>query len=228
MLSELTSHFRVPENCQKFVDKYVAEEANKVIDEQLQKDKSIPKHLYSLYRPKYMDAFNAKKSEITEGVASAMRHVADNFPTHLEKAAKSGHIRALLKNPAPPIKAAAFKKLEYRVVNTGDISIPLGDSAAIFHIESDAVYKPYYEIDTKLLAVILPISSSQILVGSTKNYRLDLNAIREAVASCSLDYFISDQPHSTNEALAKHISTKARILSAIEIEDIMSDLVANS
>lgn len=228
MLSELTSYFQDPANCQKFVDKYVEEEANKVIDELLQNNKAIPKHLYPFYRPKFMDSLNAKRTELAEGVATAMRHVAENFPTHLEKAARSGHINALLKNPAPPIKASAFKKLEYKVVTTGDLSIPLGDSAVIFHIESDAAYKPYYEVDKKLLAVILPISSSQILVGSTKNYRLNIDDISEAVASCSLDYFISDQSHPTNEAMAKLISTKARILSSSEIEDIMSDLVANS
>ena len=87
---------------------------------------------------------------------------------------------------------------------------------------------PYYEVDKKLLAVILPISSSQILVGSKKNYQLNINNIIEAVAGCSLEYFISDQQNSINDDLAKQISKNARILSVSELEDIMSDLVANS
>jgi len=76
--------------------------------------------------------------------------------------------------------------------------------------------------------VILPISSTQLLVGATKNYQLKTHDIPKAIACCSLDYFISSEQSADNEELAKHISKNARMISESQIEDILSDLVLSA
>lgn len=157
-----------------------------------------------------------------------MRQISQNIVPILESSAKSGHIKALINNHTPPIKVSVYEKLHFQVVSTVDMAVPLGDSAVIFNIKGETAFKPYFEIDNKLLAVILPISSRQLLVGSKRNYQLKIEEIPEAIACCSLDYFIASEQSTNNEGIAKHISKNARMISDSEIEEILSDLMVST
>jgi hypothetical protein len=227
LLVEITNYLQDANNCEKFVKKQVAAEAGKMIEEELEK-RNIPRTLFPIFRQQFAPVIKEKIPEMTNHMSNMMMYVSQNISSLLEKSVKTGHIKALLNNHTPPIKVSAYEKLYYQVVSTGDLVMPLGDSAVIFNIEGDPAFKPYFEIDNKLLSVILPISSSKLLVGSTKSYQLKTNDIPEAIARCSLDYFISSEQNADNEALAKHISKNATMISESEIEDILSDLMMNN
>lgn len=225
LLGKVTEYLKDDRNCEKFVKIRVDAEADSIIEERL-KEAKIPKTLIPLYKPKCMSMIKEKIPEMTADMAFTMRQLSQNMGPLLEKSAKSGQIKALISNHSPPIKASAYEKLDYQVISTGGLVMPLGDSAVIFHIEGEPAFKPYYEVDRKLLAVLLPISSNQLLVGATNNYEINLDVIKLAIATCSSIYFISNQQSSENDDLAKHISETAAMISEAEIQDILSSLVS--
>ncbi len=195
-----------------------------MIDEELEK-RYIPRTLFPIYKQQFVPLVNEKIPEIAENIASMLFYISQNIDSLLEKSAKAGHIRALLNNHTPPVKASAYNKLYYQILSTGDLEIPLGDSVVIFHIEGEHGYKPYYEVDKKLLAVILPVSSTQLLVGASRNYQLNIHEIPEAIARCSLDYFIASKQSTNNEELAQFISKNSSMISNGQIEEILHDLI---
>lgn len=227
LLYEMTNFLQDQVNCERFVKKQVATEAVKMLDDELV-DRGIPRTLLPIYRPQFAPLIKEKIPEMIENLSNMMRYISQNIPSMLEKSAKSGHIKALLNSHTPQIKVSAYENLHFQVISTGYTTVPLGDSSVIFNIEGDLAFKPYFEIDNKLLAVILPINSSQLLVGSKKNYQLKINEIPEAIVRCSLDYFIVREQSADNEELAKHISKNARMISESEIEEILSDLMVST
>lgn len=224
LLTAMTNYLQDASNCEKFVKKQVTAEAGKMIDEELVKI-NIPRTLFPIYRQQFAPVIKEKIPEMAENMANMMFYVSQNIVSLLEKSAKAGHIKALLNNHTPPVKVFAYKKLYYQILTTGELEMPLGDSAVIFHIEGEHGYKPYYEVDKKLLAVILPISSTQLLVGASKNYQLNIHEIPKAIARCSLDYFIATKQSTNNEVLAQYISKNASMISDGQIEEILHDLI---
>jgi hypothetical protein len=108
------------------------------------------------------------------------------------------------------------------------MKIPLGDSGVIFNIDGEREFKPYFEKGNKLLAVILPISSTRLLVGSINDYFFNINKIPEAIASCSLEYFISSEESLVNGNLSKVISQNTALLTQSEIDEILLSLMAKA
>ena len=227
LLIEMTNYLQDENNCEQFVKKQVAAEAGKMLDQELV-NRGISRTLLPIFRHQFAPLIKEKIPEMTENMRTMMRQISQNITPLLENSAKSGHIKALLNTHTPPVKVSVYEKLNYQVVSTGDMTVPLGDSAVIFNVDGDPAFKPYFEIDNKLLAVILPISSRQLLVGSKKNYQLKAKDTPEAIACCSLDYFITSEQSADNEELAKHISKNARMISESEIEDILSDLMVST
>lgn len=224
LLGEMTNYLQNQANCEHFVKKQVAVEAGKMIEVELEK-RNVPRTLFPIFRQQFAPLIKEKIPEMTENMSNMMRYISQNIPSLLEKSAKSGHIKALLNSHAPPIKVSAYEKLNYQVVSTGNVKIPLGDSGVIFNINGEPAYKPYFEIDNKLKAVMLPISSTKLLIGSAKKYSLNISEIPYAIASCSLDYFITSEKSPANQNLVKHISENAKLVTESEIENILSDLV---
>ena len=227
LLDEITNFLQDQANCEHFVKRQVAVEGGKMIEKELEKMK-VPRTLFPIFRQQFAPLIKEKIPEMTENLSNMMRYISQNIPSMLEKSAKSGHIKALLNSHTPQVKVSFYEKLTYQVVSTGNVKIPLGDSSVIFNIEGKQAFKPYFEVDKKLIAVLLPISSTKLLVGSAENYSINISEIPHAVASCSLDYFITSEQNTDNDLLAKHISENARMISESEIEDILSDLVMTS
>lgn len=227
LLDEMTNFLQDQVNCERFVKKQVATEAVKMLDDELV-NRGIPRTLLPIYRSQFAPLIKEKIPEMTENLSNMMRYISQNISSMLDKSAKSGHIKALLNSHTPQVKVSAYENLHFQVISTGEIRIPLGDSSVIFNIEGALAFKPYYEIDNKLLAVILPISSSQLLVGSKKNYHLKIEDMPEAIACCSLDYFIASEQNAVNEEYAKHIAKNTKMISESEIEDILNDLMVNN
>ena len=143
------------------------------------------------------------------------------FRRDLEESIKGGHIKALKKSIAPDAKIERYKHLTYKVVSTSkNSSVILGDSTVIFHTESAKLYKPFLEKGDELLAVYLPISSNQVLVGFQYSCILPTD-IQEAAARCSLEYFIADANTDRNRTLQTIIGDNAQLLSKEEMESMI-------
>lgn len=224
LLEEMTNFLQDELNCKNFVKKQVASETLRLVEEEFKK-RNIPKTLFPIYKPKIARLINEKTPEMTTNMQGMMMYISQNLTKLMEQSAKNGHIKALLNSHTPPTKVSLYEKLSYNVIDSGDIDIPLGDSCVVFNVEDEECFKPFCDKENKLLAVVLPISSSKLLIGSTKDYSIDICKVSEAIVACSLDYFISRENRPENIKLAEHIAELAKIVSDEEIEDILSNFL---
>lgn len=224
IVCEIIAFLENPENCELFIRRQVKTAIKSMIDEELLK-RNVPKKMLPIARVKLAPIVEQQIPEMVNHLNLMMIYLRENIHKIFNDSAKSGHIKALKKTHAPPIKVSVYEKLIYRVISTGGNKVPLGDSGVIFHIEGEREFKTVYEKGNKLLAVILPISTTKLLVGSIKNYSLDISKISNAIASCSLEYFISSEKSLDNYELAKLISQNAALLTPAEMSDILSDCI---
>jgi len=149
----------------------------------------------------------------------------ERMPQVLKDAAKSGHIKGLKRAIAPEAKVQRYQSLTYSVVETGGPRLILGDSILIFAIDGVRRYKTLLEKDDTLLGVYVPIGGTRVLVGAPQLIGSLPVSLYEAIARCSLEYFISDEASDTNEALKEAIGTDAALLTRAEMEAIITDVL---
>lgn len=227
VVNEMAKYLQDSANCEQFVRKQVLVEAKGMIDKELLK-RNVPRHYLPKARAALAPLIEQQIPEMTLNMSLMMKHLLENLPTLFNNSAKSGHVKALTKSHTPPIKVSIYEKLNFQIIDTGGIKIPLGDSGVIFNTECDREFKPYFEKGNKLLAAILPISTDRILVGSIKGHSIDINKIPSAVASCSLQYFISSDNNNENEGLRKMISKNTEMLTPSEMDEILLNLMVKN
>lgn len=224
VVTEMAKFLENSDNCERFVSNQVKIHAVKMIEDELTKQ-GIPRTLFPIFRTQFAPLVQEKIPEMVESMKGMLQYLIGNLPETFNKSAKSGHIKALLNSHTPPIKVSVYEKLNFQIITTGDPKIPLGDSAVIFNVEGEREFKPFFEIDNKLLAVILPISSTKLLLGSKIGHSVDIAKIPEAIASCSLEYFIASEESSENDNLLKCISNNTSILSKSDMDEILMGLM---
>ena len=144
----------------------------------------------------------------------------------IKSSAKSGHIKALQQMIAPSIKIDIYERLVYRVVNTQDIEVPLGDTMLVFQMEGDRPFKPFTDKNDQIQAVYLPLSSNCVLVGSINDTFPDISFLPTVIAQCSLEYFISMTNKTENSILQSRIGELAYILSQEQIKDLVDEVIS--
>jgi hypothetical protein len=152
-------------------------------------------------------------------------YLKNEMSARLEQASKTGHIRALNQDLSPVVKVQRFEKLNFRIVNSGDNHLLLGDSAVIFHVCGDRSFKPILEKKDDLIAILLPISPRQVIVGCAENYAPDFSVLRDAIAGCSLEYFIADEITSDTEHLSWTISENSYLLTEAQMEELIDSIM---
>lgn len=212
--------------CEKFVANQVKTQAESVLKEML-REKGIPVTLYPIYQTSLYPAMVAKIPEMTTNMQIMLAYINDNLNEQLTKASKTGHIKALTKSHAPLIKVDRYKALNFRLIHTDKISIPLGDSVVVFHVNGLREFKPFLEASDDLLAVILPISSNQILLGAVDGYSPNIELLNYGIVSCSLEFFIASESTTELESLRNYISQNSYFLSDSDVESILAGLIAN-
>jgi hypothetical protein len=224
VVTETAKFLENTDKCEQFIRGQVKKQANTLIDEELAK-RGIPRTLFPIFRNQFAPLVEQKIPDMIEHMIQMLTYLRVNLPTIFHNSAKSGHIKALLNTHTPPIKVSVYEKLNYKIISTGETKIPLGDSGVIFNLEGEREFKPFFEKGNKLLAVILPISSTRILLGSLDGYTVNLDKIINAIASCSLEYFISSEESQGNINLSKLISVNTSILTRHEMDQILVDLM---
>ncbi len=130
----------------------------------------------------------------------------DEMRVEAEKAAQSGHVEAMQHSPVPQGRAYNYKHLTYSVIKKpGDVI--LGDTIVLFRINSETRYKAMLEEGDVLNAVYLPIDDETVLVGAGQRESALPDDFSEAVASCSLEYFVASENTETNRSLQREIGT---------------------
>lgn len=147
------------------------------------------------------------------------------LPKKLREASKSGHIRALKKGASPEVRMQRYKNLTYELVDVQESSLILGDSAVLFHVEGPRPYKAFIDKDDGLNAVILPLTSRRLLFGAREGFPMSGHIWPEAIARCSLEYFIANENSYANRLLQGLIGEDATLLTRAELEDIISEIM---
>lgn len=224
LINEMINFLEDTANCERFVRNQVKTQVKEMIDEELKK-RNVPRNLLPIARIKLAPLIEQQIPEMIKHIGLMMKYMREHIHELFDNSAKSGHIKALTNSHTPPIKVSVYEKLNYEIISTGDIKIPLGDSGVIFNIDGEQKFKPFYEKGAKLHAVILPISTTRILIGSIKGYSININELPSAIAACSLEYFITNEESIENDNLSKIIAKNTAILTTSEIDEILSDLL---
>lgn len=159
-----------------------------------------------------------------DDLASIVNHFKSSIPKIISSASKTGHINALRKTLSPPVKKDVYSSLKFHVIHSPDCEIPLGDSMLIFQLEGERKFKPFFEIDDRMEAIYLPLSSDRVLVGRTNDAAIDLSDLPLAIAKCSLEYFISGKKSAGNDILRDHIGDCAHMLSHEQIAALIEEI----
>lgn len=162
----------------------------------------------------------AQRAEFPK-LAAQLREV---LPAILKNAAKSGHIKALQSTIAPELRVQRFEQLSFCVATANGTPLILGDSAVLYGVAGPRPYKAFLDADAMLNAVFLPLDRERVLIGSSdgavKDVPLDLP---DAIARCSLEYFISAESTHQHEYLRGQIGADAHLLGQSEIEEIVTE-----
>jgi hypothetical protein len=155
-------------------------------------------------------------------LAAMLRSV---LPSMLKKAAKSGHTRTLKKSIAPELRVQRYANLPYAVVTAVETPLILGDSVVLFDVQGPRRYKAFLDRDDTLNAVFLPLDPGRVLVGAGDSFTGVNSGLREAIARCSLEYFIATENSCANDLLKDQIGMDAALLTQAELEAMVNELI---
>jgi hypothetical protein len=168
--------------------------------------------------PAFMAQFRPELAKLTEALRSSL-------PKMLHDATKSGHISALKKEISPETRIRRYDNLAYSVVENSGSPLILGDSAVLFRVQGPRAYKAFLDKDDVLIQVVLPLGSTRALVGAHEGVGVLPPDLRQALARCSLEYFIAAENSDANSLLQDEIGEDAAPLTRAEMEEIIAELM---
>jgi hypothetical protein len=181
--------------------------------------------------PQVLAKAPAMFSDVSGAVATmsqAVRSALGTLPGKLVEAAKTGHLQVLDRALAPPTQVEALTQLTYCVKRFEENNLILGDSAVIYIVNSHRRVVPFYDSLDPLLGVILPIASDACLLGTAPGVGSRIQtttSLREAVAECSLEYFIGRVDGLQNAVLTERLDSNSYILSDEDIASILAEWI---
>jgi hypothetical protein len=137
--------------------------------------------------------------------------VLQQFEVLLDKLPRmigSGHSKALEKDLVPQPRVDRLKAMRWKIIAIEPPAhFVLPDCLALGSKTSDfKVMEPYSLVnDEELAGVVMPVSSSKVLVGSVGDSQLDLEELNRAFAQCSQDFFISSRSDAETAEAAQLI-----------------------
>jgi hypothetical protein len=214
-------------------DKYIFESyLDKLIPQLIQEQARKALHQRRLpesYLKKIINHLNSNieimKKEASDAFPSIVNQMEMNLPTTLKNISKDAHIKALRQDISPQAKIEKYQKLQFSLLPSTSINIPLGDSVIIFQVDGEREFKPFCMANDSLKAIYMPLSSGLILVGNAVDNTLDLSRLPMIIAQCSLEHFISNSNENTNSILQNHIGENAFILPTKEIDVLLMKLI---
>lgn len=157
-----------------------------------------------------------------EGFSESMRKLVHEYARISEGTVQSSHIRSIRLSPASKTRAKRYEHLTYSLVRKSD-GIILGDSPLLFHINSERRYKTILDADDEIIAVYLPIDRETVLVGAHQRERSVPDDFLEAIARCSLEYFVATKNTEMNRELQRKISTNTGLFTKAEVRKLVNE-----
>jgi hypothetical protein len=146
------------------------------------------------------------------------------MPRILKDAAKSGHIKALKGSIAPEVRVQRYVPLTYTIARTAKTPLILGDSVVLFEVDGPRHYKALLDRDDAFNAVFLPLDPERVVIGRREGFNGAPFDLREAIARCSLEYFIAAESSPANELLRDQIGADAYLVEESEMEEILNGI----
>ncbi|MDD1132041.1 DUF4238 domain-containing protein [Pseudomonas shahriarae] len=164
------------------------------------------------------------QKNIARSVSNAIYEQRHTMPAMIAGAIKSGHIQMLNESIAPKKRVSRYSILGYSVQNYLDANLPLGDSIVLFHVAGQRKFKPFLDKSDELIAVILPLSSGQYLLGTNCEVNVEhYSDLALEIARCSFEYFISNESSERTKKLQSEIGVNSHWLPSKAVYKIFAD-----
>lgn len=143
-----------------------------------------------------------------KNMSSMFGRYVEVFAAVMPRAIESGHIRLLQAELVPKKRTERLKALQWKLVQVSEGShVVLPDCLALASDHADlSQLTPYTLADDDTLAgVLMPVSSSRVLVGSQADVDFDWTTLNSVLAQSSLHFFISSRNNEETAALSQQI-----------------------
>lgn len=188
------------------------------------KDCQIPQHqkdmIMAIMPSMASTLLDQQKSEFQFLAKAFFAQIQEALPTML----KETHITTLSKELIPEPRVGNYRSLKW-FVRYSKVPLILGDVGCLFEVSGNR----YISLDSKdeLKNIFLPISSHQMLVGTSSNSALQVNfqSLKKAYAKRSREYFICSEPSPEMDSLASSIGKDAEIISKAELEQVIKEMM---
>lgn len=158
--------------------------------------------------------------KLKPAIAQHVSELRTELPTHLARAAKEGHLKALKKSIAPEVRSDWISGLSYSVHDISSANWILGDSAVLFQVDGSRPFRGISDAGNDVRAVFLPLTSQRILVGERIATAWDHMALKRQFARCSFEYFVGHENTRENVTLAEEIGVDAAPMTLEQLDDL--------
>lgn len=182
---------------------------DKTIDENLAVDAAmlpeVARHrLGRMVKFRFREHFSAD----FENMAGLFGKYTDVIAGVMPSAIENGHIRLLEKELVPQKRTERLKSLQWKLVQAPESShVILPDCLALASDHADLSQLIPYTLadDDALTGVLMPVSSTRLLVGSPADVVIDWETLNSSLVQSSLEFFISSLNDEKVTELAKQI-----------------------
>lgn len=160
------------------------------------------RQLERIIRFKFREKFDLLAPSVTSDALTQLTAIRDALPKLIEK----GHLAALQKSLSPDERLKALERLQWRVISVdAPAHVLLPDCVAVV-ANSDGEMSPFTMASNEDVALVaMPISATQILVGSLRPQIPEIESLNLTLAKCSMDFFVSSVESAELEVLQAHI-----------------------
>lgn len=146
----------------------------------------------------------------------------------LPQAIRNGHIKALLSAPIPEPRAEQYRSLHWFVCQS-PVPLILGDVCCLFGVSGSERYKSLTDKEDRVEMVSLPLLSDRMLAGTPRPTlpKLDFEALTEAHAIYSRDFFVCSAPSDRMRSLALRLGEGEALFTKEEMTLLLSELLAH-
>ena len=141
------------------------------------------------------------------------------------KAMKEGHIKGLTQSLTPEPRVEDYKSLRYLLYNSSELLI-LGDICCLIEVEGERRFKSLNVDDDVIKNIFLPISKTQLLVGTSLPAikRVNINILNETIARCSREFFICSEYCPVKQSLVCLLGSETGTYSKKEVEEMAKNI----
>lgn len=165
---------------------------------------------------------DTKKTEIELFFQSVFISIKSELP----RLVKESHNHALINISSSQIIVDSCRRMSWFLYSFNRPSVILGDSGCLFEIAGLKNYKIFYGKDEKIKQVFFPIAANKLLIGTISGTpKINIKKLNREMAKCSQEFFIYSESSEEMANLASLIGTESGILSQVDLEQIISEVL---